>query len=86
MEIEKIVGIAAGVFTAASLLPQVIKTIKKKSADDVSIGMLALLFIGLCLWVAYGWIRQDWPVLVTNLFSLLTNSILIILRTIYKHK
>jgi MtN3 and saliva related transmembrane protein len=86
MEIEKIVGIAAGIFTAASLLPQVIKTIQKKSADDVSIGMLALLFIGLCLWVAYGWIRQDWPVLVTNLFSLLTNAVLIILRTIYKHK
>ena len=85
MEIEKIVGIAAGILTAASLLPQVIKTIKKKKADDVSVGMLVLLFIGLSFWIWYGWLRKDWPILMTNSFSLFANSVLLFLRWKYKN-
>ncbi len=86
MEFEKIVGISAGVFTAASLIPQVIKTIRKKTAEDVSFRMLALLSIGLGLWIWYGWLKKDWPVLFTNVFSLSTNTLLMILRAIYKKK
>ena len=84
MDIEKIVGIGAGILTAASLLPQVIKTIQKKKADDVSVGMLILLFLGLSMWVWYGWIKNDWPILLTNSFSLLTNIVLMFLRWKYK--
>jgi MtN3 and saliva related transmembrane protein len=44
-----VIGIAAGVLTAASMMPQVIKTIKTKTAEHVSILMLIILIGGVML-------------------------------------
>lgn len=73
-------GIAAGVMTAVSMLPQLIKIIKEKKADDVSVLMLMVLIIGLGLWVVYGFLREDWPLIVTNSFSFLLNLVVLTLR------
>jgi len=84
MEITQIVGIAAGVVTAISQLPQLIKIIKEKKADDLSIWMLLLLLAGLGLWTTYGILLKDLPILITNAFSFLINLLITILRTYYK--
>lgn len=78
------IGLAAGVCTAISLVPQVIKTIKEKEAEDVSLTMLLVLGIGLALWIVYGIKRNDLPIIATNSFSLLVNITMVILRLKYK--
>ncbi|HEY1008463.1 MAG TPA: SemiSWEET transporter [Daejeonella sp.] len=80
----QIVGIAAGCFTGVSLLPQLIKMVKEKSSQDISIVMLVCLLIGLCLWIIYGIMKEDWPIILTNAFSLLVNCCIIILNSVYK--
>ena len=80
------IGSAAGILTAMSMLPQLIKMIKNKKAEDVSIGMLIVLIAGICLWVYYGALKKDPPVLITNCFSLLVNITLLICSLIYKDK
>ena len=84
MDSTQIIGIAAGIFTATSLLPQVIKTLKEKKAEDVSLLMLLVLQAGLILWVIYGFKREDMPIIITNCFSLLVNITMVILRIRYK--
>ena len=79
----QIVGLVAGLLTSSSLLPQLIKTIKEKKAEDVSIGMLLILMFGVATWVVYGVLREDLPIIVTNSFSLLLNIIMIVLRFKY---
>ncbi|HKH60614.1 MAG TPA: SemiSWEET transporter [Flavitalea sp.] len=81
----KIVGIAAGIFTGSSMLPQLIKIIKEKKASQVSVFMLLILIAGLGLWVWYGFLKEDWPIIVTNLFSLVVNLIMMFLRYKYRH-
>ncbi|HEY0654304.1 MAG TPA: SemiSWEET transporter [Chryseosolibacter sp.] len=78
------VGIAAGIFTSASLLPQLIKLLKEKKANDISIFFLVILFIGLALWVWYGIMKNDIPIIVTNSFSIVVNLLMIIYGTKYK--
>lgn len=73
-------GIAAGVMTAVSMLPQLIKIIKEKKADDISVIMLMVLIVGLGLWVVYGFMREDWPIILTNSFSFLLNLLVLTLR------
>lgn len=85
MDYTKIIGLAAGILTASSLLPQVIKTFKEKKADEVSLLMLFVLLAGLILWVVYGIKREDFPIIATNCFSLLVNLTMIILRIRYKN-
>jgi MtN3 and saliva related transmembrane protein len=78
------VGIAAGIFTSASLLPQLIKLLKEKKAQDISIFFLLILFVGLALWVWYGIIKKDVPIIATNSFSIVVNSLMIIYGMKYK--
>ncbi|MBC7829280.1 MAG: SemiSWEET transporter [Chitinophagaceae bacterium] len=85
MDITKIVGIIAGIFTGASMFPQVIKMIKEKKASQVSVFMLLILVAGLSLWIWYGFLKEDWPIIVTNLFSLSLNLIMIFLRYKYRN-
>ena len=80
----EIVGLAAGICTSTSLLPQLIKLLKHKKAEDISLFYLIILFVGLGLWIWYGLLREDVPILVTNGFSLVINGIIIVLGIRYK--
>lgn len=81
-----ITGITAGVLTAASMMPQVIKTIKTKKAEHVSLIMLIVLISGVSLWVIYGFMKKDMPVICTNVFSLLVNITMLLLRWKYGNR
>ena len=86
MDWTQIIGLAAGICTACSLLPQIFKTLKEKKAEDVSLAMLFVLQAGLILWIIYGFKRNDIPIIATNCFSLLVNITMVILRIKYKNK
>lgn len=82
--LTEIVGISAGICTAVSLLPQLVKLIRNKKAEDISLIYLFVLLAGLMLWIWYGWLREDVPVMATNTFSLLLNLVIIVLGIKYK--
>ncbi len=80
-------GIVAGIFTAGSMVPQVVKTMKEKKAAEVSVLMLLVLNAGVALWLVYGFLRNDLPIILTNGFSLLVNITMLFLRWKFrKHK
>jgi MtN3 and saliva related transmembrane protein len=69
-------GYFAGTLTVASFIPQVIRTWKTQNTRDLSLGMFALLVTASLLWIIYGIIIKDWPVILTNTgMVLLTGSI-----------
>jgi Uncharacterized conserved protein len=82
----KIIGLVAGLCTATSLLPQVIKTFKEKKAEQVSLFMLIVLLSGQILWLVYGVAKSDIPIIATNGFSLLVDILMIVLRVKFKSK
>jgi MtN3 and saliva related transmembrane protein len=86
MENTEYIGIAAGICTSVSLLPQLIKIIKEKKADDISYFMLAILVTGLSGWVWYGCMKSDLPIILTNSFSVLVNLMVIFFTIKYKEK
>ena len=84
MNWTQVIGLAAGVCTSTSLIPQVVKTIKEKKAEDVSLVMLLVLGTGIILWIIYGIRKNDLPIIATNTFSLLVNITMVILGIKYK--
>ena len=84
MNTETIIGIAASAGTAASLVPQLAKILKEKKAEDVSLGMLLVLFIGVGLWIYYGILKHDLIIIISNFFSLIMNSLLTVFSLKYK--
>lgn len=78
------VGIIAGICTAVSLLPQLFKIIKAKKADDISYLMLFILLVGLGGWIWYGFLKSDYPIIITNGFSFIVNLLIIGVSIKYK--
>jgi MtN3 and saliva related transmembrane protein len=59
-------GYAAGVITVASFLPQVVRAWRTRRTRDLSFVSLALLMTAGALWIVYGALSRDWPVVATN--------------------
>ncbi|MDD7887354.1 SemiSWEET family sugar transporter [Flavivirga sp. 57AJ16] len=79
MKLEEIIGILAGVFTTIAVLPQITKAIKTGSVEDVNPYMFVILCMGVGLWVVYGIMKQDWPIIITNGISFFLNGIMLCL-------
>jgi MtN3 and saliva related transmembrane protein len=61
-----LLGLAAASCSTLAFLPQVIKTWRTRATRDISLGMFALLVSGIMLWLAYGIILQDLPLIAAN--------------------
>ena len=66
MDSTTVLGLVAGTLTTISLIPQVIKTWKEKSAKDLSLWMFVAFCIGVALWLVYGVILGEVPIIVSN--------------------
>jgi MtN3 and saliva related transmembrane protein len=78
-----ILGYAACAVTALTFLPQVIKTWKEKSAKNVSLLMFLIAFINEVMWIAYGVLRNDMVIIVTNVIMIIMCSTMIVLKLKY---
>lgn len=85
-QITTLIGLIAGVLTAISMLPQLIKTLKEKKSADISPWMLVVLIAGVILWFFYGIIKKDWPIILTNGISIILNGWMLALRKMYEVK
>lgn len=71
MTTPDLLGAIAGALTTIAFVPQVIKTWKSRSAHDISIITISLFCTGLVLWLLYGITIGSWPVIVSNVVTLL---------------
>lgn len=82
----ELLGLIAGGITSVAMMPQLIKVIREKNAKDISVMMLLVLITGLSLWVWYGFLQDELPIILSNAFSVLVNVILLICCLIFKKK
>jgi MtN3 and saliva related transmembrane protein len=59
-------GIRAAALTSLSYQPQLQKAVPRNSTSDLSLKMLVALSAGLCLWVVYGVLKDDWVIILAN--------------------
>jgi len=59
-------GYVAGVVTVASFLPQVVRAWRTRQTRDLSLTSLGLLIAAGTMWILYGALSRDWPVVATN--------------------
>jgi len=83
---ETVIGTIAGILTSVSMIPQLIKVLKEKDVENLSWGMIAVLLTGVSLWVVYGIMKDELPIILSNGFSVLVNTILLIYYFKYKNQ
>ena len=78
-------GYFAAILTTVAFLPQLIKTLKTKKAEDVSLITLIMFITGVGSWIIYGYKISSSPILIANIITLILN-ILILISKIYYSK
>lgn len=71
MDISQIVAIIAGIMVVFSTMPQVVKILKTKKVEEISLAMFLLILCAQVVWFFYGLHIKDLPVILTNGFSAL---------------
>lgn len=84
MNYTTIIGLIAGFCTTFAFLPQAIKTIKTKQTSDISLIMYIIINIGVTLWLIYGILRSDLPVILANGIVLIFTLTIMGLKIKYK--
>ncbi|WP_372744106.1 SemiSWEET family sugar transporter [Lutibacter sp.] len=80
----EIIGLIAAVLTTSSFVPQVYKTWKTKSTESLSLPMYVIFFIGVMLWLVYGFYLNSFAMIVSNIVTGGLALFLVILKLKYK--
>ncbi|MBC7654637.1 MAG: SemiSWEET transporter [Oligoflexus sp.] len=86
MDFITLIGLLAAFGTTFSFLPQAIKIIKTKNTEGISLSMYLMFTTGVFLWLIYGYMKNDMPIVVANAITLILASIILYLKMKYKSK
>jgi MtN3 and saliva related transmembrane protein len=81
----ELIGLCAGLCTTVSLVPQLHRLWKTKSAHDLSLTMFLVFGLGIMLWLLYGIGIRSFAVITTNSVSLVLVVVIYSLALHYEH-
>lgn len=76
-------GLVAGLFTTVGFVPQIIKAYRTKRMEDVSLIMPILLSLGMLMWLFYGIVLNNLPIILWNAIALGLNLTIFLLKFRY---
>lgn len=84
--IDEVIGYIASVLTILSLLPQLIKICRNKSANDVALGTYFIFVVVEVLWLYYGIKIINYQIIIANGTCCIMSITVICLGYFYKKK
>ncbi len=84
MDPVALLGTLAATCTTVAFIPQAIKIWRTRSAHDISLGMFVLSVVGVFLWMIYGLIRRDLPMIVSSAVTLVIATWILAMKLKYK--
>jgi MtN3 and saliva related transmembrane protein len=75
-----IIGALAAIISTGSFAPQAWKIIKTRETKDISAGMYGLTVAGFALWLAYGVMLGQWPLIATNSICLVLAAFILVMK------
>ena len=84
MNVYTIVGLAAATCTTLAFLPQAIKVIRTKQTKSLSLVMYSVFTLGVFLWLMYGILVKDAPLIIANIITFILAGTILIMKIRYK--
>ncbi|MFH7015405.1 SemiSWEET family sugar transporter [Flavobacterium sp. FlaQc-47] len=84
MNLIDVVGLFAGTCVTISVIPQILKVWKTKKVKQISLKTFGILTFGLLIWIIYGIIKNDLPIIITNSVSFCLNLIMVYFLIYYE--
>ena len=86
MDTIQITGLLAAILTTGANIPQTIKVIRTRSTKSLSTATYTMLFLGMILWVIYGVIKKDIPIILANAVAGSLCGIILFMKLLAKYR
>lgn len=73
------IGYLAATLTTASFVPQVWHSLRSRNFAGLSLRMYAMFCTGVALWLAYGLMLGQWPIVIANALTLALSGAILLL-------
>lgn len=74
------IGYLAAVCSTLSFAPQAWKIIRTARTRDIALGMYLLTVLGFALWLTYGILQRQWPLILSNGICLLLSGFILMMK------
>jgi MtN3 and saliva related transmembrane protein len=79
----QIIGLVAAALTTAAFFPQAVKTLRTRDTSGISLVTYGSLVAGLFLWLAYGILAKDTPIILANAITLCPATAILLTKLRY---
>ena len=73
----EIIGMFAAILTTLAFVPQVLKVIKLKKTEDLSLSTYIIFTVGVGLWLVYGFLKNSISMILGNGITLILSFIIL---------
>ena len=81
-----LLGLVATCFTTSSFVPQIWRTWKTRDVSGISLPTYVIITIGLALWLVYGWLRGDMPLMVANAVMVVLTGAITVMKLRFEQR
>ena len=82
--VAEFIGYAAAFCGTVSLIPQIVKLRKERSAKAISATMYLIYTIGVVLWLIYGIMINSIPLIIAEIITLILSIAILIMKYLWK--
>jgi MtN3 and saliva related transmembrane protein len=86
MDAATLVGGMATLASTTSFVPQAWKVIRTRDTAAISKRMYAVTVVGFALWLTYGFLLGQWPLIVTNGICLILSAFILMMKLLPRRK
>jgi len=83
ISLTTVLGLLAATGTTVSFIPQAIKILKTRDTKSISLSMYILFVTGVLLWLVYGIVKQDIPMIIANSITIVFAGIILYFKLKY---
>lgn len=81
-----VLGYLAATASMASFVPQALKIIRSRHTNDISVGMYSLTVSAFALWLVFGVLQKQWPLVVSNGVCFILSGFILVMTLLPRRK
>jgi MtN3 and saliva related transmembrane protein len=74
------IGMAAGLLTTLSFVPQAVRVLRTRDTRSISLAMYSIFTLGVVLWFCYGLAIGSWPIIINNIITFALAALILVCK------
>ncbi len=80
IQFNQLIGGLAALLTTAAFVPQALHSYKTRDLSGISLPMYSVFTLGVALWLIYGLLLGNWPIIIANAITFVLSSFVLFLK------